>query len=99
MTTNIIELLDMPTQARSRKEVKLLDAIDSDRDLKEKGLRHRVLNYLRANNFSLVFWYHYNGIRRSFEDTEIAQDTKESYKKKSPSLPKIIGIRQHTDYD
>ncbi|MBN1644595.1 hypothetical protein JW851_00965 [Candidatus Woesearchaeota archaeon] len=98
MANDTLELLEVPTRARTEEESELLDDICSDSELKNKSLRERVVKHTKNNNFSLVFWYHYNGIKRSFEDTFSALDTVESYKKKKPTLPKIIGIRQHTDY-
>ncbi len=98
MAKDILELLDVPTRARSEEEQELLDDISFDSELKNRSLRKRVLKYMQDNNYSLVSWYHYIGIKKSFEDTDAALNTRKAYKNKS-SLPKIIGIRCRNDYN
>lgn len=97
-TNNVLELLEVPTRARTREEASLLEDISFDSSLKNRSLRGIVLDYMKVNNFALVSWYHYNGIKKSFENTDSALDTRESYKTHKPSLPRIIGIRQYSDY-
>jgi len=90
-------LLSLPSPSRSKLECGLLSRIDFDPELNNIHLKKKVLEYMNQG-YSLVAWYHLNGIRYSFEEQEIAKATHDSYHKEPPSLPRIVGIRQQEDF-
>ena|GEM_PF-4712061 len=95
MVRDKTELLAVPTRARSEEEQELLDDILFDQDLKGEDLKKRILNHLN-DRYALVFWYHYNGIKPSFENAGAAVKTQASYNGKQ-SLPQIICVREYKD--
>ena len=86
-------LLSLPSPSRSKSECDLLSRISFDPELNNIALKKKVLKYMNQG-YSLVAWYHLNGIRYSFEESDIAKATHDSYRKEPPSLPRIIGIRR-----
>ncbi len=95
MVNDTLEPLAVPTRARSEDEQELLDDILFDQDLKDTHLKKRTLNHLK-DRYALVFWYHHNGIKPSFENAEAALRTQDSYNGKQ-SFPQIIGVREYKD--